>query len=238
MITVTLEGSLGERIDREWKLNVRTAGEAIKAIHANTGNFLKDIIKKSAQYVLVIDGKEWYDQVALYVRVKKSIKLIPLLMGAAIVIPAIIGIIEAVAGYIAWYSLYVEFYLGVSAFWGTVIVLVGAALVMYGVYSLLVYLLTPDEEDPRFAGTSSFLFAGAQNTEGQGNPVPVGYGRLLVGSKVLSNCNTNVDKSKWEEEEQASDQLSEAQAARKATEGAIISALWGVPQDKLADLEG
>jgi predicted phage tail protein len=172
------------------------------------------------------------------VSVKKSIKLIPLLMGAAIIIPAIIGVIEAIAGYIAWYSLYVEFYLGVSAFWGTVIVLVGAALVMYGVYSLLVYLLTPDEKDPRFAGTSSFLFAGAQNTEGQGSPVPVGYGRLLVGSKVLSNCNTNVDKSKWEEEEQASDQLSDAQAARKATEGAIISAMWGVPQDKLADLEG
>jgi len=34
--------------------------------------------------------------------------------------------------------------------------------------------------------TSSYLFAGTENVAGQGVPVPVGYGRLLVGSVVVS----------------------------------------------------
>ena len=34
--------------------------------------------------------------------------------------------------------------------------------------------------------TPSYLFNGAVNTTAQGHPVPIGYGRLIVGSAVIS----------------------------------------------------
>jgi len=33
---------------------------------------------------------------------------------------------------------------------------------------------------------SSYVFNGAVNTTAQGHPVPVGYGRMIVGSAVIS----------------------------------------------------
>lgn len=41
--------------------------------------------------------------------------------------------------------------------------------------------------------TRSYMFAGTQNVAAQGIPVPLGYGRLKVGSAVVSASTRNVD---------------------------------------------
>ena len=48
----------------------------------------------------------------------------------------------------------------------------------------------PDTQDQRVSATaeasrSSFVFGNVVNTASQGAPVPIGYGRLKVGSKVI-----------------------------------------------------
>ena len=48
----------------------------------------------------------------------------------------------------------------------------------------------PDVQDQRVSATaeasrSSFVFGNVINTASQGTPVPIGYGRLKVGSKVI-----------------------------------------------------
>lgn len=48
----------------------------------------------------------------------------------------------------------------------------------------------PEEEKQ----TKSFLFSGGQNVSQQGVPVPLGYGRLLVGSVVISATMNHVDR--------------------------------------------
>ena len=41
--------------------------------------------------------------------------------------------------------------------------------------------------------TQSFIFEGGDNRFNQGASIPVGYGRMLVGSNVISSCNVNYD---------------------------------------------
>jgi predicted phage tail protein len=64
---------------------------------------------------------------------------------------------------------------------------IGWGLVLGGVSSLL---FTPKTHDPaateRPENKPSYAFNGPVNTTAQGNPVPVGYGRLRVGSQVIS----------------------------------------------------
>jgi len=48
----------------------------------------------------------------------------------------------------------------------------------------------PDTQNQQISATadatkSSFVFGGVVNTASQGTPVPIGYGRLKVGSKVI-----------------------------------------------------
>ena len=41
--------------------------------------------------------------------------------------------------------------------------------------------------------TKSFLYNGSENRFRQGATLPVGYGRMIVGSNVISSCNLNYD---------------------------------------------
>ena len=41
--------------------------------------------------------------------------------------------------------------------------------------------------------TNSFLYSGAENVQKQGVAIPIGYGRLRVGSRVISNAQINLD---------------------------------------------
>jgi predicted phage tail protein len=69
---------------------------------------------------------------------------------------------------------------------GAQVMAMGVALALGGVAQLLApraaASATPEQAD----NTPSLAFNGAVNTMGQGGPVPLGYGRLLVGSQVIS----------------------------------------------------
>ena len=77
------------------------------------------------------------------------------------------------------------------------IVVVVMALIAYGLYALIIAMMhqpKPGEDE----ATVSFIFAGPQNVASQGNVVPVAYGRMMTGSRVISVSSTNVDKAIWE----------------------------------------
>ena len=74
---------------------------------------------------------------------------------------------------------------------GTMFVGIGAAMVLNGVAQAISPV--PDVSTNMFergreaAKLESFTFSGIVNTEKQGLPVPIAYGRLFVGSAVLSS---------------------------------------------------
>ena len=65
----------------------------------------------------------------------------------------------------------------------TALIMAGIALLAAGVMNLL-----SKPPKPGAVGTSvgSYMFNGPQNTSEEGNPVPIGYGRLVVGSQLIA----------------------------------------------------
>ena len=190
MVFVSIEGRAGQILGKNWRLHVGTVGEAVKALRANTGNLFHKALRSSTGYVLVVDGAPVESQGCFFKRIKKSLCFIPVLAGGAVIIPAIF---EAI-----FVALEVYMAAEVALALAYVIVVAGVALVVYGIYSLIMYL---NMDDPQIEGdgTSSFLFNGPENVEAQGQVVPVGYGRLMTGSKTISVSSSNVDRDIWEE---------------------------------------
>lgn len=69
-----------------------------------------------------------------------------------------------------------------------VVIAVATALIMQAIFK------PPKPKDER--QTRSYLFSGPENTAAQGIPVPLGYGRLRVGSVVISASLRN--RQSWE----------------------------------------
>ena len=67
-----------------------------------------------------------------------------------------------------------------------------SAALSFGVSMLMSKLMAPD--DPDIRNTSSFVFGQAENVSRQGVVVPVGYGRMIIGSRVISVNLFQVDK--------------------------------------------
>ena len=79
----------------------------------------------------------------------------------------------------------------VSTSVATFFVMMGVALVVAGIASMMAPDGSKDTERPE--NKPSYIFNGAVNTYRQGNPIPVGFGILQVGSQVISAAIKNVD---------------------------------------------
>jgi len=190
VVTVFLEGQIAAGLERRWRLNIRTAADALRAIHANTGNFLGSVIKHKNHYVVMVDGKPLENTASLYKKVKKSICIIPVIAGAIVYWPAIKAAMAWLAKHWAAYAAWGE---GVQLLVAAVIVIGGYALISYGIHLLVESIMGKD--DPDLVSTTSYVFRGPQNVTDQGNPVPIAYGRLMAGSKVISTSLSSADKS-------------------------------------------
>jgi predicted phage tail protein len=62
----------------------------------------------------------------------------------------------------------------------------GIAMAIGGVVQMLTPLPKSPNQEDRPDNKPSYIFNGAVNTTAQGYPVPVGYGRMIVGSAVIS----------------------------------------------------
>ena len=87
------------------------------------------------------------------------------------------------------------------AFAATVFVLdtLITAVITMGISILIAKLMAPD--DPQAVNTTSFVFGSAENVSSQGQVVPVGYGRVRIGSKVISTSMSTMDKTKFADED-------------------------------------
>lgn len=112
---------------------------------------------------------------------QQVIRIVPVLTGARAVGRILAGVallsLSFIPGFAAW--------AGPTAY--ALITGVGASLVLGGVSQLLTPVpKMPTGEDSAQDPRKSFSFSGVQQTSRQGVPVPVVYGRTLVGSVVIS----------------------------------------------------
>jgi len=168
MKTIHLHGKIGKIFGEQWKLDVESVTEALRAIDANTGNFfdyLLDNLQENKTFSFLLDTEEHKIQskeelLTPLPQKCKEFHIIPNAEGAATVF---------------------------SAFVVPLLVSLATGFIMRALFK------PPKIEEKE---TKSFLFSGGENVAQQGVAVPLGYGRLLVGSVVVSASMTHIDRSR------------------------------------------
>ncbi len=202
MLTILLLGELGKRYGRQHRMDVRSPAEAIRALAANFPDFVSWMSSSAERNVgyRVISGDESITASELHNPASRRVIIAPVIMGAGGDNPftkiLIGGALIALAFYTGGATLG-EAGLVFSGLAGQVAFGVGVSLALGGVAQLLAP--TPQGVQPLEATPSSYIFDGPVNVIAQGNPVPIGYGRMIVGSAVISAGITVDDISVIEE---------------------------------------
>lgn len=191
MVTVLLYGFLGRQFGRVHRYDVRSPAEAIKALSATLDGFRKALVDGGA-YRVVVGGRDALelDRIANPVSSRETIRIVPVVSGAGNGLGQIVlgaALIWASGGM----ALLAGGALGMSAAATTMLAggisSVGMSLVIGGVSQML---FSPPKAESggvdRPENKPSYAFDGSVNTAAQGNPVAVCYGRLIVGSQVIS----------------------------------------------------
>lgn len=205
MTTIVLNGILGKVFPKKIKLNLGRINDFVNAI---------DSIYKGFRFKMKELAENGYNYAYKYDKEKKELTIIPLISGAgknAIIIIAIVLIVVAVL--LAPFTLGAfASLLGSSGSAGAAIVAAGgaisfaqaagiflvSAMFMTGI-SLLVQglmmkpLKAPPAELKAVGGgtmsasgsSKSYVFSGDRNVATQGTSVPIGYGKMKVGSRLI-----------------------------------------------------
>ena len=205
LVKLNLFGELGAFIGSEsWELDVKSVQEAISAINTITRNKFNEYFIKNnklqAKYRILINGRDFdctekelnetnYQKIyesELVMKKKdlKTIDIVPLIESAGGkgfgILTAILGALMIIVGIILIAT-------GFGAPIGIAVIIGGLGLLGAGVVSLLSKPPSFNYNQPLDNSVShSYLFNGPSNTIGEGNPVPIGYGTVLVGSNVIS----------------------------------------------------
>ena len=189
MKTVILLGELGKRFGRKHLLDVSSPAEAIRALCANFREFRQFVATSANRNVAyrVINRRDDVKVDELHHPASQTIMFVPVIQGS--------GFFEELGKFgtliFGGALIAASFFLPPLALVGTatlasVTFSVGVSLALGGVAQLLAptpkapMATDAEKQDP------SYVFNGAVNTTAQGQAIPIGYGRLIVGSAVIS----------------------------------------------------
>ena len=168
--TIKLYGHLGKKFGKSFQLAVSTPAEAVRALSINLKGF-KNYLKQYNFHVFLdkmdIGGEELGSITTVNI-----IKIVPVTLGSGGIFKVIIGVammIYAPTTSSAWFSM-------------------GASMVLSGASEIL---FAPPRnkggaQTEKPGSTPSYVFNGPVNTTGSGNPVSLCYGKVRVGSQVIS----------------------------------------------------
>lgn len=181
---VFLHGHLGEKYGRRFDLAVHSAAEAVRLLAANFDGFMADVLRHQPGFLVKVDGRVAADIAALrQTHLSPEIHIVPAISGAggnnSGVGQLVIAAALAIAAYTGYFSPTTTSMLYQASF----------SMAMAGVSSLLFSTKQTMTDSSDLTGETTlpnYAFNGPVNTTAQGNPVPVLYGRLRVGSQVIS----------------------------------------------------
>lgn len=187
MATIILLGELGRQFGRRHKMVVASAAEAVRALGANFPSFEHELVSSGERGVgyKVLVGRDELNLERLHEPSgQQRITIAPVISGAG---GNGLGqiILGAALIAVAWWNPMGWAAAG-SFLSQATLYSVGTSMILGGVAQMIAP--TPKSTDPseRPENKPSYAFNGAVNTTAQGQPVPVGYGRLIVGSAVIS----------------------------------------------------
>jgi predicted phage tail protein len=184
--TIHLHGKLGKLFGHQHSFAISSPCEAIKALRANFRGFDKEMakaIEDGFDYTIVVDGNKVEDLAQF--QLKKQISEIHIV--PTIVVKGGIGMMFSMLGNL------VSAGIGALFSGGFLSQLIVAA----AIYGLSAILFKPPKPPPMTqkvsAGANSYFFGGRGNTAQQGQALPVGYGRLKIGSSIVHSAIRNYD---------------------------------------------
>jgi predicted phage tail protein len=182
---VRLYGELGRRFGRLHRFDVATAGEAVRALMANFPGFEKALADYAPGWHVLAGADDVAAPERLHDPAAGTIKIIPAVAGAK---SGWMGVILGVVLIAA--AIFMPATIGAISLWGSTTVAglvgtIGVGMALGGIAQLL-------SPQPKYQAGSdaekkqSYVFSGPVNTTQQGVPVPLVYGRMTVGSAVVS----------------------------------------------------
>ena len=195
LVKFSLHGNIWGDIAKNWEFKAKSLSKCLQLLELNSKNFYKTLWendKKNIKYEVIINGRKFQSnkelktlediknsELAMNYKNLETVDIVPIIEGAdSDIFQAILGAVLIVIGAILYAPTG-----GASGF------LIGAGLTLLASGAVGLLTKPPKFEDFREidqGGKTSYLFAGPQNIIGEGGPVPVGYGNLMVGSQVVS----------------------------------------------------
>jgi predicted phage tail protein len=184
--TVRLYGVLGSKFGRTFRLALDTQApaEAIAALSAQLKGFQEFMLKakdRGLGFSVFVGKRNLKEEQLNDPSGAEDIRIAPILLGSKNggVFNVILGVVLVAIAYFNPFNLLTGPM--ISSMYG-----IGSSMIMGGV----VQLLSPQPKGLKLSdrpdNQPSYVFNGPVNTQAQGNPVPVLYGRLIVGSAVVS----------------------------------------------------
>lgn len=185
MKTIILLGELGKRYGRRHILDVKTPAEAVRALCANFKDFAAFVSSSHERNVgyRVLNMREDVGEDELHNPASRQISIVPVVAGAGGSVGKILLGVALIAAAVLVPGLGAVVLFGTTTL-ATVAFSIGVSLALGGVAQMLAP--QPESQGPQEEQQPSYVFNGAVNTTAQGQPVPLGYGRMIVGSAVIS----------------------------------------------------
>lgn len=187
MRTVILLGELGKRYGTRHRLDISTPAEAIRALSANFKDFAAFVSSSHERNVgyRVLNMREDVDLDHLHDPASYQLAIVPVVAGSKNALASILlGTALIAAAFLTGGASLAATGITFSSLAGQIVFGIGVSMALSGVAQLLAPVPpTPENSEDQ----NSYVFNGAVNTTSQGQPVPIGYGRMIVGSAVISS---------------------------------------------------
>jgi predicted phage tail protein len=193
MKEIFLHGILAKEFGSEFKIQIPKPKDCIKALDANLNNFINrinDLASQGFHYTIIVDNKKIQDIQELEIQNNFiRIDLVPLIVGSGAVVGGLILTGIASLGTAATAGAMTTF---LATGLGQMVATLVGGLVLTAVTMGLQMLMQDKNKNTVNAAKStttavkeSFDFSNKANVANQGSSIPIGYGRLKVGSQVI-----------------------------------------------------
>lgn len=179
--TIKLYGILAKKFGKEFRLEVESTREAMRALCVQVPGFEKFMLHAHEQGLefAVFQDKQNISETELDMSTSaKVIKVVPKVKGAGGVVQTIIGAVLVVVGAVMVFT-------GVGAPLGTALIGAGVGMMVGGIAMMLMPKIESQDQN-QDGNKANKGFGGAVTTVAQGNPVPVLYGQREVGGFIAS----------------------------------------------------
>jgi predicted phage tail protein len=195
MTVINLHGILAHEFGDSFLMHVKKPKQAIEAIDANKTSFKKRIFDLSQQgihYAILVDGENVNCPEQLEIKKENTtIDILPMICGSGFVaaLTALGGFLVSAGGAGSALAAVGSLFAATATGTSVLSTIIGGALNIIAT-TLIQQALSPSQKPERTEATisgakESFLIGSKANLAQQGNPIPVGYGRLRVGSSVI-----------------------------------------------------